>query len=198
MSTITSLKEKRPRVLLYLIGGKARHGKDSLADMMQKEFEARGMKVARNQISKTIKNYVKDYFDWDGSEENKPRKLLQELGTDIIRVKLNKPELFINRVIEDTLVLEEFFDVLIISDIRFSDEFIKISKAYPNAKKILIERPNYQSVLDAKEQKHATETGLDDYHDYDYIVNNDQDLKHLENLAKEIVRKELNDETFKS
>lgn len=185
-------------MLLYLIGGKARHGKDTLADMMQAEFEKEGLKVARNQISKTIKNYVKDYFGLDGSEETKPRKLLQELGTDIIRVKLNKPDLFINRVIEDICVLEEFFDVLIISDIRFSDEFIKISKAYPKAKKILIERPNYESVLDAKEKQHATETGLLNYHDYDYIVSNDQDLKHLETLAKEIVRKELKNETLKS
>ena len=40
-------------------------------------------------------------YDWDGSEETKPRELLQKLGTDVIRNKLDKAEMFIKRQVDD-------------------------------------------------------------------------------------------------
>lgn len=56
--------------------------------------------------------------DWDGSEESKPRKLLQELGTDVIRNKLNKAEMFIERQLDDIEIYSYFYDAIIVPDIR--------------------------------------------------------------------------------
>ena len=52
------------------------------------------------QFSSYIKMYAKEITGWNGSEDNKPRSLLQELGTDIIRKKISE-DFFINRIIDD-------------------------------------------------------------------------------------------------
>ena len=115
---------------VYLISGPARNGKDTIANFLEDEYVRRGYKVCRTQISKYLKMYIKDYFGWDGSEETKPRDLLQKLGTDIIREKLKKERFFVDRTIEDIDILSHFFDVMIISDIRFPLEITGIKEAY--------------------------------------------------------------------
>ena len=75
---------------IYLIGGKARHGKDTLGNFMKEYYEGIDKKVCIMHISNYFKQLVKDYFGWDGKEETKPRTLLQTLGTDIIRKKMGK------------------------------------------------------------------------------------------------------------
>ena len=90
---------------VILISGKGRHGKDTTGNIIKEFLEEKGFKVAMGQISKPLKEYAKYYFGWDGSEETKPRDLLQKLGTEIIREKLKKEEFFVNRMIEDIDVL---------------------------------------------------------------------------------------------
>ncbi len=177
---------------LYLIGGKARQGKDTLGQYLKQEYEKLGKKVCIMQVSSYIKHLIKDYFGWDGSEETKPRELLQKLGTDIIRVEMNKPLYMINRLIEDMEILSRFFDVIIVTDIRFALEYQEICKVYP-AVKIHITRVE-SNELTANEKKHATETGLDNYHNYDYDIVNDKTLEELEEKAKDIVRKEVDED----
>lgn len=171
---------------IYLIGGKARNGKDTFGNFLKEYYQSFNKKVCIMHISNYIKHYAIDYFGWDGKEETKPRSLLQELGTDIIREKMNMPYFFINRLKEDILVLENFFDIAIITDVRFPLEFDYIKKEYPDAVKIHITRPDYISELTDKEKKHKTETALDTYNDYDYKVIN-RDLDDLENDARKIV-----------
>ena len=73
---------------IFLIAGKARSGKDTLSDFLIEELE-KNNKVCRLQISGYLKYYIMKYFGWDGREETKPRDLLNYLGTDIIRNKIN-------------------------------------------------------------------------------------------------------------
>ena len=85
---------------IILIGGKARSGKDTIADIIIKDLEEKGKKVCRIQVGQYIKYYATKYFGWDGREETKPRDLLNKLGTDIIRNQIDE-EFHINRLIED-------------------------------------------------------------------------------------------------
>ena len=75
---------------IYLLSGKARHGKDTIAGYLKEFYEKDGKKVIFSRAGKYIKFYAMEMTGWDGSEETKPRTLLQELGTDVIRNKLNK------------------------------------------------------------------------------------------------------------
>lgn len=175
---------------VYMIGGKARNGKDTLAGFMQKYFEENGKKTCIMHIGNYIKHFAIDYFGWDGRDETKPRTLLQQLGTDIIREKMGKQLFFINRLLEDMEVLDNFYDIAIVCDVRLPLEFSNVSMVYPDMKKIHIKRPELVSELTDLEQKHITETALNSYDDYDIKVIN-TDLESLENDAKKIVKEEL-------
>lgn len=174
---------------VYLISGKSRHGKDTTGDFIQKEYERRGKKVCRSQISKYLKIYVKDYFGWDGREESKPRTLLQQLGTDIIREKLNKPRFFIDRTIEDIEILSNFFDVMIITDIRLPLEITAIKERFNDVVSVNIKRINFESPLTDKQQKHKIENAMENFNGYDYKVTNDT-LDKLNIDAINIVERE--------
>lgn len=173
----------------YLICGKARHGKDTLALYMKKYYEELGKKVTIIQIAAPLKQLIKNHFNWDGNEETKPRELMQILGTDIIRIKLNKEDYFIKRTVEDIQILSNFFDIVIISDGRFPLEINYIKENLKNSVCINIDRPSLNSELKINEQNHITETALDNYDNYDYKVVNTT-FESLEEQAKEIIRKE--------
>ncbi len=175
---------------IYMIGGKARNGKDTLAGFMQKHFEEQGKKTCIMHIGNYIKHFAIDYFGWDGNDETKPRTLLQQIGTDVIRVKMNKPNFFIDRLLQDIEVLDNFFDVAIVADVRLPIEFDTIKNIYPDTVKMSIKRPELVSELSSSEQKHITEVGLDNYSDYDYNIIN-KDLESLEQEALRIVKEEL-------
>lgn len=174
---------------IYLICGKARHGKTTSGNMIHEIYEKQNMKVANTLIALYLKSYAKQFFGWDGSEETKPRDLLQELGTDIIRKKLNKPKFFINRTIEDIEILSNFFEAIIIDDVRFPEEIEDIKAKYPNTISIKINRPNFESELNAKQQMHATEVALNNYDKYDYVIENDGTLENLNKKIEEIIKK---------
>ena len=174
---------------VYLISGPARNGKDTIGNFLEEEYKRLGYKVCKSQISKYLKQYIKDYFGWDGQEETKPRELLQTLGTDIIREKLNKPRFFVVMTIEDIDILSNFFDVMIISDIRFPIEITAIKESFKDVVSINVKRINFETELTSKEQVHKTETALNDFDGYDYKIINDT-IEKLEKDVIDIVNKE--------
>ena len=129
--------------IIFLISGRARNGKGTVSNILKEEYEKRGFNVCEIQLMRTLKGYLKDYFNWDGKEETKPRKILQDIGTDIIREKMNKPYFHIDRLTEDIMVLSNFFDDFIIPDVRFPLEIEKIKEVYPDAVSVQIIRDNF-------------------------------------------------------
>ena len=81
------IEEKNP--FIFIICGKARHGKDTVAQMIRNSYENIGLNTINLQYSTPIKEYAKKISSWDGSEETKPRELLQILGTELIRQKID-------------------------------------------------------------------------------------------------------------
>ena len=175
---------------LYFIAGKARHGKDTLAEKMKSEYEKRGQKTCIVHISSHIKQLVREYFGWDGQDETKPRTLLQQLGTDIVRVQMNRPLFWITRTLEDLDILAHFFDVAILADVRLPQEIESIRAYDADAVSIHIVRADFESPLSAAEQQHATEVGLDHYDfTYDYEIVNTT-LDQLERDAIQVIEEE--------
>lgn len=175
---------------VYLLCGKARCGKGTASTFIKEELEKNNHKVCEIQIMRAVKGYARDYFGWNGNEETKPRKLLQEMGYDLIRKKLNLEDFHINRLCEDITILSNYFDTFIVNDIRFPNEIDKIKDRLDNVVSIGIIKENYISPLDNIEEAHITEHALDDYNNYDYKVIN-KDINSLKVEIDSILRKEV-------
>ena len=170
------LNLKEPKILL--VGGKANSGKDTTCEFINNYVKLKNLKVINLQISSYIKMYAKNISGWNGEEDTKPRTLLQEIGTDIVRMKIDN-EFFIKRIIDDIKVYSYYFDVITVSDIRFPEELDIIYNSFKNVYKINVVRPNYENNLNSNEKKHITELALDNYNNYDYTIINDSSLNDL-------------------
>lgn len=159
-------------IKLYLVGGKARHGKDTFSSYLKEAYEENGKKVIVTQLSKYIKYYAREMTGWNLTEEDKPRELLQQLGTEVIREKLGKENLFIDRMIDDVEIFSCFYDAVIVSDVRFKKEIDGLKEAFPDAIAIKIFRPNFDNGLTEEQKKHRTEIDLDDYDKFDVNITN--------------------------
>lgn len=175
---------------LFLLCGKAKSGKGVASTFIKEYLESQNKKVCEIQVMRTIKGYAKDYFGWDGSEETKPRKLLQELGYDIIREEMHLDNFHLNRLEEDIKILSRYFDYFIVNDIRLPYEIDYLKEKFDTTS-IGIIKEDYVSPLDEKEEKHITEHALDNYDNYDYkIISKDEiDLK---NKISVILEREVN------
>lgn len=183
---------KKPTI--YLLSGKARNGKDTIAGFLKKFYEADGKKVIYSRAGKYIRYYAIEMTGWDGSEETKPRDLLQELGTEVIRNKLNKKEMFIQRQLDDIEIYSYFYDAIIVPDIRLPREIDSVKEKFDNVVTIEVNRINFDSSLTGNQKKHITETAMDNYKDFDYIVTNDT-LEKLEEDIYKIYREVVYEKT---
>ena len=174
------------KVIIFIISGKSGVGKDTTANIIKNYADNNELKCINLQFSFYIKMYAKLITNWDGIDENKPRTLLQDLGNEI-REKLN-PDFFINRIIYDIKILSKYADIITISDTRFPNELDIISKNFKNSYKIRVLRPNYENKLSKSQKNDLTETALDNYIDYDYVINNDGSLDILKEKIEEIIK----------
>lgn len=173
---------------IYLISGKARHGKDTFSGYLKEVYESHGKKVIITQLSKYIKYYAREITGWNLTEEDKPRELLQTLGTGIIREKLGKDDLFINRMIDDIDIFSCFYDAIIISDVRLKKEIDDLRIVFPDLVSINIFRPNFDNGLTEEQKNHKTEIDLDDYDKFNEQVINTT-LEELKQNAENIYTK---------
>lgn len=182
------IKEKQPKI--YIICGKARHGKDTIAQIIKDYYASHQYDILNLQYSSYVKEYAKKISNWDGSEETKPRELLQQLGTNIIRDKIDEA-FFVKKLIDDIKVYSFFFDVLTISDARFKLEVDVPKENFDDVVVIRVNRPNFDNGLTEEQKKHRTETDLDDYENYDYVIENDGNLEELNKKIIKIIKQEM-------
>ncbi len=173
---------------VFLLAGKARSGKGEVAKVIKNYYDKKKQKTVITEYSKYIKLFAKEMTDWDGNSATKPRKFLQDMGV-YIRKNLEEPEFLIRRMKEDLKIYEKFYDNCIISDIRYPNEIEEMKKINPNIISIFIinEHGNYD--LSKEEANHETEHALDNYHEFDFvIVNEEKELleQKLMGLLKEI------------
>lgn len=171
---------------VILISGKAGHGKDSLANILMKNLDAKTTKVP---MARELKHLAKDYFGWNGLKDDSGRQLLQWLGTDYIRNTIDE-NFHVDKAIDTIRVLENFYDYIIIPDIRFANEIELLTKAF-DCITVRVVRPNYKAPYSENELNHASEVELDNYQ-FDYTIVA-EDLEELEEKANEIFEQILVD-----
>ena len=155
---------------IFLVAGKAGSGKGVVAKLIKEYYIYKLENCVITEYSKYLKNFVKELTDWDGNPNTKPRKYMQELG-DIIRKVDNK--YFINNMIDDLRIYEEVVGNVVVSDVRMPDEIEDIKLNYDNVYAIYVEIQFSPSKLTVEEQAHITETALENYDEFDYILAND-------------------------
>ena len=170
---------------IYLLCGKAKHGKDTFSGFLKDTYTKHGKKAIITQLGKYIKYYAREISGWDLSEESKPRELLQQLGTQVIRNQLKKDNLFINRMIDDIEIFSYLYDAIIISDVRLKKEIIELKKVFPELVAMHIYRPDFDNGLTEEQKNHITEIDLDDFDVYDVNIENTT-IEKLEESAENL------------
>ena len=165
--------DKKPKI--YVISGKAKSGKDTLANIICNYYKDK--KCKKISYAYYLKEYIKNIFGWDGQEETKPRDLLQSIGIDLLQKKIDE-HILINRVMEDIKVYSYFYDVIIITDARLIDEIEIPKNKFSNVITIRINN-NVDNDLTLEQKKHITEIDLDNYTNFDYVINNTSDYTKL-------------------
>ena len=175
-------------VWIVLLSGKMRAGKDTLAKILQQKYDFKVYHFADKLKSILLQ------VGWDGKKDEAGRMLLQNVG-NAVRV-YNKDawvDILFKEIMSD--IIEEGYDRICIADWRFKNEYYAL-------KEKCIKRDPYTIVFPVKIirntnnvhynqtiQQDISETDLDDFNEYVYIVYNDQDISYLEKAADEIVKK---------
>ena len=174
---------------IYAISGKAQHGKDTFAKTLSEELTNRGHRVLLIHYADLLKFIGKALFNWDGQKDEKGRHILQYVGTDVVRNE--RPDYWVEFVIDMIELFGENWDYIIIPDTRFPNEIDRLKEHFSNVKYIRVIRPNFESTLTDEQKKHPSETSLDAICPDIEIINGGT-LEDLKILTKEFVENELN------
>ena len=164
---------------VFLIAGKAGCGKNEVAKIIKDNLDDSVV----TSFSKYIKLFALELTNWDGSDDNKPREFLQQMGDNL---RAHDKDFLTKRLLEDIEIYKnKGISNVIISDVRLVNE-IEYFKNISNLEVITI-RVNCDSSkrsLTDKEKKHHTEIALDNYNRFDYIIDN----KFNNTLEKEVIK----------
>lgn len=158
------------------VSGRARHGKDTVANILQKQLEEDGHRVLITHYADLLKYICTTFFNWNGDKDDAGRTLLQYVGTDVVRK--NNPDYWVDFVADILNYFEDQWDYVVIPDTRFPNEFNRLKERGLDAVHLRVVRPDFVSPLTKEQQAHPSETALDDVKPDFYIVN-DSDLKTL-------------------
>ncbi len=164
---------------IYLICGKAGSGKNEVSNYLANNLESSVI----TGFSKYIKQFALELTDWDGTDSHKPREFLQEMGD---KLRAIDPDFMTRRMKEDMLVYEkEGIKNVIISDVRLLHEieyFKKIKKYHVTT--VRVNSNVSKRVLTDEQKHHHTELELDNYNEYDYVINNAFDRSLYDEVNK--------------
>ena len=166
---------------IFLIAGKAGCGKNEVANIIKETLS----NTVITSFSKYIKLFTLELTEWDGRDITKPREYLQNMGD---KLRAIDEDFLTKRILEDLEVYKrEGILNVIISDVRLVHE-LEYFKNLDNYDVVTIRVNCSNSVRDLtdSERLHHTETALDTYQKFDYVVYNDMN-KTLEKEIKELL-----------
>ena len=177
---------------VLLISGKAGHGKDTFAEMLQQELEKRDKKVITLHFADLVKFYAEKYFFWNGEKDINGRALLQKIGNDTFRGKAPNYWAYITAVCAQVLLECFNYDYVLIPDNRYPNEIDTVKEYNNNVVTIRIERYdendrlwNNPNLTDEQKQNEG-EIALDNYV-FDYLIYN-HSLEEMYESAEELIK----------
>ena len=173
---------------VLLVSGKAQNGKDTIASMIRDRLTNDNYRVLTTHYADLVKYICRHYFDWDGNKDERGRHLLQYVGTDVIRKQ--NPTMWVDFVVMMLKYFHENWDYVIIPDCRFPNEITTMIENGFDTVHLRVVRPNFKSPLTEEQQKHPSETALDDTVP-DFYIENTGSLEELEATISNWIKENL-------
>lgn len=173
---------------IIAISGHAQNGKDTIAGMLKSSLEEHGERVLIAHYGDLVKYVCKTFFDWDGEKDEYGRHLLQYVGTDIIRSR--EPEFWVDFIIKMICFFGDNWDYVLIPDSRFPNEIDRLKETGCPVDHLRVERTNFVSPLTKEQQRHPSETALDDSIP-DHRIINDGSLQDLERKVEQYIKENI-------
>ena len=133
------------------ISGKARHGKDTIAEILQNLLQDKGHKVLIIHHGDLLKFICEKYFGWNGIKNEEGRGKLQYVGTEVVRTKL--PDYWVDFVINFLILFNTEWDYILIPDCRFPNEIDKYKERGFDTTHIRVVRPRFDNGMTIEQKK---------------------------------------------
>ena len=176
---------KNPNIKIFTVSGKAQHGKDTFANILYEELTNKGHRVLLTHYADLLKFICKSLFNWNGEKDEKGRQILQYVGTDIVRKE--RPNYWVEFVIDMIDLFGENWDYVIIPDTRFPNEIDMLKEKYDKVEHIRVVRPNFTSTLTEEQLKHPSEIALDNVIP-DITIFNQGTMEELKELVNNYIK----------
>lgn len=166
------------------IAGHAESGKSTFANFLKEALELKNYRVLLINYGDYVKFIAKQYYNWDGEKNEIGRALLQHIGTEQGRNTVDK-NIWVDMVINTVKVAKEDYDIAIVADCRFPNEFDRWREQNCEIITVKMQRINHQNKLTEEQRKHESETSLDNY-TVENIIENNGNLEDLRNMAQSL------------
>jgi hypothetical protein len=148
-------------------------------------YEQNGLKTARIAFADAVKE-VAYMLGWDGKKDDRGRKLLQMIGTDVGRTY--NPNIWVEKGIEKLRKAQESgADIVCITDCRFPNEIDDIKRLEWIVGQVISVRIEREHAGAGVNSGHASECGLDNY-SFDRIIWNDGHIDDYKNIIEGIIK----------
>lgn len=170
------------RILLF--SGKAKHGKDTTANILKSKLENKGKKVLILHFADYLKFVCEKVYMWNGIKDDAGRVLLQKVGTDIARRRY--PNIWVDTVVSIVKAFGRDFDYILVPDCRFHNEVGTLKSYWKDTLAIRVTRNGFDNGLTEEQKNHKSETELDNYK-FDVEIGNPEGLDNLEKVVDKFV-----------
>ena len=162
-------------MITLCISGKATSGKTTAAQIICEEFLAESFAFGDG-----VKRVALE-LGWDGKKDARGRKLLQSTGR--VGREYNS-DLWVNKSIQEAKRLSPWNkdSICIFSDCRYPNEIARVKHEMYNVITMIVRRDGVKALKD------DSETSLDNYGNWDVVVDNNGSLEEFRSKVVEAVK----------
>lgn len=165
---------------IILIHGKARSGKDTVADMIKQNCSIRGLTCSISPNARPVKEIATRIFGWDGEKDERGRGLL----IDITNAGYNYDPNFWEKE-NVTHYVDDSNNLILVPDFRYEttyNYYKTFCEVFGHELITLhVVRPDHDNEL-GKLKEDISETHLATF-DFDFVINNTGTIEDLEKLV---------------
>lgn len=178
-----------PKTTVILISGRAGVGKTTVAEAMKTYLSNEVTKYVHTAHFAIGVKMIAYLIGWDGNKDAEGRKLLQDIGNFGREYDKDAWVNFMIKHLNET-VPEELLDVVIVDDWRFPNEadyFLERHEKYRVFTINIKSTPEREVLRGTREWKDVSETSLDNWKYFKYILTNYGSLEDFEHEIIELL-----------